>query len=174
MEKKKNIFQLAGEWGFPFGLYMGCAGTASIYSDLYPVLSLVFVAMLAGIPLVVYRLQRRKFIEDDGFTEYSGLWMLGIMLFICGTIVSSLVIALVLQYARPDFMYVQAGRTIEMMGGQAQYAEVKQVLQRMIDEQLMPSGVDVVMSMFWFITFGGSVLSALTALIARRGIKPHH
>ena len=174
MEKKKNIFQRAGEWGIPFGLYLGCAGTASIYADVFPPLAFVFLVMLLGIPVVVYGLQRYKFIEDDGFTEYSGLWMLGILLFICGTIISSLVIALVLQYGRPDFMYVQAERTIEMMRDmpKEQYGEMMHVLQRMIDEQLMPSAIDTVMSMFWFITFGGSVLSAITALIARRDIKP--
>lgn len=175
MEPKKSIFQRAGEWGIPFGLYMACTGVASIFADWFTPLGMIFIVLLLGTPLVVYYFQRRKFIEDDGFTEYAALWMLGIMLFILGAVIAGLIIFLVLQYGRPDFMYDRAQAVIETYSQMPQFkdSEMLHVLKRMVDEKLMPTPIESVFNSFWFISFGGSLLSAITAFIAQRPLKKH-
>jgi hypothetical protein len=169
-EPKKSIYKRAAEWGLPFGLYIACMGVASIYADYFAPLSIIFILMIMATPLVVYYFQRRRFIEDDGFTEYAGLWMLGILLFIFGSVIASFIIYLVLQYFRPDFMYEQARMVIEAYSKipQASDSEVLRVLQRMVDEKLLPTPIEAVFNAFWFITFFGSLVSAITALIAQR------
>ena len=168
-EPKKSIYKRAAEWGLPFGLYIACMGVASIYADYFAPLSIIFILMIMATPLVVYYFQRRRFIEDDGFTEYAGLWMLGILLFIFGSVIASFIIYLVLQYFRPDFMYEQARLVIEAYSKipQASDSEVLRVLQRMVDEKLLPTPIEAVFNAFWFITFFGSLVSAITALIAQ-------
>lgn len=175
MTEKKSIFQRAGEWGIPFGLYLACTAVASIFADWFTPLSVVFFTLLLGTPLVVYYFQRRKFIEDDGFTEYAALWMLGILLFILGAVVAGLIVFLVLQYGRPDFMYDQAQAVIETYSKLPQFkdSELLHVVQRMVDEKLMPTPIEAVFNSFWFISFGGSLLSAITAFIAQRPLKKH-
>lgn len=169
-EPKKSIYKRAAEWGLPFGLYIACMGVASIYANYFAPLSIIFILMIMATPLVVYYFQRRRFIEDDGFTEYAGLWMLGILLFIFGSVIASFIIYLVLQYFRPDFMYEQARMVIEAYSKipQASDSEVLRVLQRMVDEKLLPTPIEAVFNAFWFITFFGSLVSAITALIAQR------
>ena len=169
-EPKKSIYKRAAEWGLPFGLYIACMGVASIYADYFAPLSIIFILMIMATPLVVYYFQRRRFIEDDGFTEYAGLWMLGILLFIFGSVIASFIIYLVLQYFRPDFMYEQARMVIEAYSKipQDSDSEVLRVLQRMVDEKLLPTPIEAVFNAFWFITFFGSLVSAITALIAQR------
>lgn len=169
-EPKKSIYKRAAEWGLPFGLYIACMGVASIYADYFAPLSIIFILMIMATPLVVYYFQRRRFIEDDGFTEYAGLWMLGILLFIFGSVIASFIIYMVLQYFRPDFMYEQARLVIEAYSKipQASDSEVLRVLQRMVDEKLLPTPIEAVFNAFWFITFFGSLVSAITALIAQR------
>ena len=169
-EPKKSIYKRAAEWGLPFGLYIACMGVASIYADYFAPLSIIFILMIMATPLVVYYFQRRRFIEDDGFTEYAGLWMLGILLFIFGSVIASFIIYLVLQYFRPDFMYEQARMVIEAYSKmpQASDSEVLRVLQRMVDEKLLPTPIEAVFNASWFITFFGSLVSAITALIAQR------
>lgn len=169
-EPKKSIYKRAAEWGLPFGLYIACMGVASIYADYFAPLSIIFILMIMATPLVVYYFQRRRFIEDDGFTEYAGLWMLGILLFIFGSVIASFIIYLVLQYFRPEFMYEQARMVIEAYSKipQASDSEVLRVLQRMVDEKLLPTPIEAVFNAFWFITFFGSLVSAITALIAQR------
>ena len=155
-EPKKSIYQRAGEWGIPFGLYMACTAVASIFADWFMPLSMVFMVLLLGTPLVVYYFQRRKFIEDDGFTEYAALWMLGILLFILGAVIAGFIIFLVLQYVRPNFMYEQAQAVIEAYSQipQMQDSEMLHVVKRMVDEKLMPTPIETVFSSFWFISFG--------------------
>ena len=159
IESKKSIFQLAAEWGLPFGLYLACAAVASIYADWFPPLALVFLVLVLGSPVVVCYFQRRKFIADDGFTEYAALWMMGIMLFILGGVVASFIVYLVLQFFRPEFMYEQGRLVIEAYKDMPQMrdSEVLHVIQRMVDERLMPAPIEMVFNAFWFVAFGGSV-----------------
>ena len=171
-EPKKSIYKRAAEWGLPFGLYIACMGVASIYADYFAPLSIIFILMIMATPLVVYYFQRRRFIEDDGFTEYAGLWMLGILLFIFGSVIASFIIYLVLQYFRPDFMYEQARMVIEAYSKipQASDSEMLEILQKMVDRRLLPTPIETVFNAFWFITFGGCLVSAVTALVARRSL----
>lgn len=172
----KSIYQRAGEWGVPFGLYLACAAVASIFADQFQPLSYVFLIMLLGTPVVVYAFQRQKFIEDDGFAEHAALWMLGIMLFILGTVLASFIIYLVLQYVRPNYMYEQAQAAIEAYSKipQAQDSEMLRVLKRMVEKGMLPTPIELVFNAFWFVAFGGSVVSAITAIFARRTIKRDH
>ena len=174
-EPKKSIYKRAAEWGLPFGLYIACMGVASIYADYFAPLSIIFILMIMATPLVVYYFQRRRFIEDDGFTEYAGLWMLGILLFIFGSVIASFIIYLVLQYFRPDFMYEQARMVIEAYSKipEMRDSDLLTVIKRLVNERLMPSPIEVVFNAFWFTTFGGSVTSAITAIVARRTLKRH-
>ena len=173
MENKKSIYQRASEWGLPFGLYMACAAVASIFADWFAPLSLIFFILVLGTPLVVYYFQRRYFIEEDGFTEYAALWMLGIMLFMLGTIFASFIMFLVIQYGRPEFIYDQANQVIKAYSElpEMRDSEFLRVLQRAVDERRLPTPIESVFNAFWFITFGGCITSAITALIAQRRIN---
>lgn len=172
-EPKKSIYQRASEWGVPFGLYLACAATASIFADWFAPLGLIFFVLVLGTPLVVYYFQRRKFIEDDGFAEYSALWMLGILLFLLGTVLASFIVFLILQYGRPGFIYDQAQAAIEVYNKMPQMrdSDLVHVLERMVKEKLLPTPIEMVFNVFWFVTFAGSVTSAITALIAQRPLR---
>ena len=50
MEPKKSIYHRAGEWGFPFGLYLSCAAAASIFADWFVPLNFIFIVLLLGTP----------------------------------------------------------------------------------------------------------------------------
>ena len=41
------------------------------------------------------------------------------------------------------------------------------LIRDLVDKRLMPTPIDMVFSIFWFLSFGGSLVSALTAIIAR-------
>ncbi len=172
-EERVSIYQRASVWGIPFGLYLSCMGVASVFADWFPPLSVILLILLACTPLVVYYYQRRMFIEEDGFSEYAALWMLGIMLFILGSVLASFIMYLVIQYGRPDFIYDQARGALEAYSAMPEMrdSEFLRVLQLMVDERRLPAPIEMVFNVFWFITFGGCVTSALTALVARRRLK---
>ena len=123
------------------------------------------------VPVLCSRvIQRRKFIEDNGFTEYAGLWMLGIMLYILGTVLCSFITFLVITYCRPGFIYEQAQAAVDVYRTMPQMRDNDMVnlLQQAIDDKALPSPIELVMSVFWFVSFAGSLVSALTALVAQR------
>ena len=175
MEMKKSIFQQAGEWGLPFGLYLSCGAVSFIFADWFPPLSVVFFVIMLCTPLVSYYFQRRRFIEDDGFTEYAALWMLGIMLYLLGGVLSSLVAYLILQYGRPGFIEQQAIAAIDVYSKMPQMkdSEMLRMLQRAIDRNMLPTPIELVFNVFWFVAFLGSVTSAITALLAQRRLPRH-
>lgn len=176
MENKKSIFQRAAEWGIPFGLYLACAAMTYIFSDYFLPLSMLFLVMCLFTPVIVYYFQRRKFIEDDGFSEYAATWMLGIMLYLLGTLVASLIVYLVLQYVRPTFMYEQAQVIINASKDNPDMkdSEMLNIIKLMVDKKLMPSPIEIVMNMYWLVTFMGSFTSAFTAWPARSKIRRRH
>lgn len=169
MEQKRSIFQCAAQWGLPFGLYLACTAVVSIFADYFAPLNVLFFVLVLATPVVVYHFQRRKFIEDNGFSEYSALWMLGIMLFILGLLISSLVAYLVLQYGRPGFIYEQAQSAIDIYSTMPEMrdSEVVKSLQLMVDKRILPTPIEMVFTMFWLVSSLGSLTSAVTAAIAR-------
>ena len=175
-EPRQNIYRKASEWGVPFGLYLACAGVTTVFADTFPPLSIIFIILLLGIPLVIYYFQRRFFIEEDGFSEHAALWMLGIMIVLLGTVLASFIIFLVIQFGRPDFVYDQAQVAIKAYSEMPQMkdSEMLHVLQRMVDDHLLPSPIQMVFDVFWFVTFGGCLISAITALIAQRPLPRRH
>lgn len=172
MEETKSVYRQAAENGIPLGLYMSTISVFMLYTDLVPVFSVIALVMLFAGPVVIYRFQRRYFIQQGGFTEYAALWMLGIMMVIFGAIITGAITYVVLQYVRPEYIYDQAQATLDAYNSmpemRAQASQVLDVLQVMIEQNALPTAIEFVFNMFWFVTFSGSVLSAITAAFSSR------
>ncbi|MBR6283846.1 MAG: DUF4199 domain-containing protein [Muribaculaceae bacterium] len=175
MEERKSVFKRGAECGLPMGLYMSVMTLATLYSDKASLLSLLFLVMLLMGPVVIYRFQRQYFLQEHGMTEYSALWMLGILMVIYGALISGAVTLVVLQWLRPTLLYDQAQQFLDLCKAtpdmQAQFGTFVDVVQKMVDENLLPKPIDTVFSTFWFVAFSGSMLSAITAAFANRAIK---
>ena len=172
-EQRISIYQRASVWGIPFGLYLSCIGISGVFVDWFMPLSYIFMILVVCTPLVVYYYQRRMFIEEDGFSEYAALWMLGIMLFLFSTVLASFIMFLVIQFGRPDFLYDQA---LAMIKSSSEIPEMRdsefvRVLQRMVDNRLLPVPIEMVFNTFWLVTSAGCITSAITAIFARRRIN---
>lgn len=173
----KGIFQRAAEWGIPFGLYLTVAAVCFIYADQVDILGFVFMLFTLATPVVIYRYQRRKFLEDNGFTQYAALWMMGCVITLLGALVASLLVYLLLYFARPAFCYEWAQHAIEAYQAVPEMKSsdsIVETLQLAVEQKMLPQLKDVVLTMFWFTAAGGCVTSALTALIAQRKIPPTH
>lgn len=172
MNEQKSLYKQAAENGIPMGLFMSTISLLMLYTDRVPVFSLIALVMLFAGPIVIYRFQRRYFIDEGGMAEYAALWMLGIMMVIFGAIITGAVTYCVLQFVRPNLIYDQAQATIDAYNAipelRVKVADMLDVMQKMIDQNAMPSAIEMVFSMFWFVTFSGSVLSAVTAAFASR------
>lgn len=168
MESRKSLFQQGAEWGVPFGIYLSVMASGFIYSDKHVAISAFALAMLPVIPVLIYRWQKKRFVAEEGMSSFSNLWMLGILIFMCGSLIASTVSYCILQYARPDFFYEQARHVIrqykmapELLNEQTQ--QVVDTLQLMIDRKAVPRNIDFALTGFWACSFFGSLVSALLA-----------
>lgn len=168
MEDRKSLYRYGAERGLGFGIYMSVVSVCSIYADRVPLFSMVVLLMLIALPVVVYKQQRGWAALQGGVSDYASMWMVGILLFLCGALITALVTYAVLRFSRPTFIYDQAQMALEAY---SQFPELRDsqlvgVLRTAIDGGLLPTPIEMVFNSYWFVTFGGCLLSALTAAVA--------
>ena len=167
MKETKSVYRRGADYGVPMGVYMSVMSVCSLYNDRVPMLALVVLVMLVGWPVMICRYQRRYKAEESQ-AEYAALWMAGILMVIYGALITGLVTWAVLQWGRPGFIYEQMQAVVNTYNSMPslQGSELTHVLQQMLDAGQVPSAIEMVMSMFWFVSFAGSVVSAITAVFA--------
>ena len=175
MDERKSVFKRGAECGVPMGLYMSTISLMSLFTDKVPLFSLAVIVMLFVGPYIIYRFQRHYFIEENGMTEYAALWMQGILMVVYGALITGAVTYLVLQYIRPSYIYDQAQMAIDTYNAipsmKAQLGEILDVMQQAIDQNALPTPIELVFQMFWFVTFSGCMLSSITAAFASRRLS---
>ncbi|MBP5497833.1 MAG: DUF4199 domain-containing protein [Muribaculaceae bacterium] len=168
VNKERNLFARGADYGAIMGLWLSAMALSFIYVDKVAPLAIVALVMLTLTPVVVYRYQRREWISSQSKATFSDLWMLGILMFICGSLITGAVTYVVLQWIRPDFIMHQAQMALEIYKSPSlAETQIAPTLESIIKEGLLPTPIQMVMSLFWSTTFMGSLLSALTSAIVR-------
>lgn len=172
MEPQKSLFKQAAEWGVPFGIYLSVMASGFIFSDQHIAISAFALAMVLLIPYVVYRWLRKRYGADEGRTSFSNLWMTGIVIFLCGALIACGVSWAVIEYLRPTYFYDQAQLLIKQYDSAPEafaegMQEVVDMLHLIIEKKAAPRSIDLALTGFWLCSFGGSLLSALTAALIK-------
>ncbi|MCC8070631.1 MAG: DUF4199 domain-containing protein [Bacteroidales bacterium] len=165
----KSPYRRGADDGFYFGLYLSALFLASVCAVKTPFFAFVTMLMMLGVPFIIYYFLRRTYVVERGTSLLSALWMQGIMIFICGSLISGVVAIVYLKWVDPDFVInlVKEARDIYRESDWPQAEETANILQRMIDNHLVPSAISLVIEMIWFSVFTGSLLSVLMGLLAR-------
>lgn len=168
------MYQRSAEHGAVFGIYLTAiflSMTAGVTNQAFSVLVL---ALMCGVPFIIYRWLRQTYRRQNGMADFSALWMEGIATFFFGGLLSSFFAFVYMQVIDPDFiekmmrMSIDAYNQNPWEGGQA----VAEGLQTAIDRHMIPSAISMVIDGMWLIVFSGSILSMLMALLAKmRPIK---
>ena len=160
--------------GIPFGaLLMACSAT-TIFGDKLPILALLSYLLLASIPFVVYRLQRRYYVNQGYLPFHAEVWFYGAVLNLCGALLCALGTWIMLHYLRPYYMseimqqFAEFAKTYKKAMGSDNYKLIRDI----VDKNIYPSLAEYVMTMFWYTSFLGAVGSAITAIFARK-VKPN-
>ncbi len=169
----KSVYKRGAEYGWKFGLYLSALFFAIVYSSQLPFLAYIGMFLLLLIPFVVYGFLRRCYILEGGTSSFSTLWMLGILIFIYGSLICGIVTYVWLQYVMPNYIYDSAQAFIKLYESMPEMknSEGLKVMRMAVDQKMLPSAIEFVFNMIWFTTFFGSVLSIFESLAARmRGI----
>lgn len=161
--------------GIPFGALLLACSMATIFGDRVPLLGAMTYLLLAAIPFVVYRLQRRYYVNQGYLPIHSEVWFYGAVLNICGALICALGTWLVLHYFRPYYMSEIMHQMVDILkeNKQALGKDTYNLFRDIVDKNIYPSLAEYVMIMFWYTSFIGSLGSAITAIFARKA-KPNN
>lgn len=100
----QSPYRRGGDDGLTFGLYLSVMFFAGIFSMKIPVLNLLSTAMMIAVPAVIYIYLRRYFISERGLLSVSALWMHGIVIFGCGSLIACFLMFIYMRWIEPDYL----------------------------------------------------------------------
>ena len=150
----------------------------------YVLAGIPMTALVLGMPFLVYFFLRRTHEAAHRLSLFSALWMQGIVMFACASLIFGAVAFIFLRWIDPGFLKGVLATVAEV------YRDSEQESSRMLAEEsdmilrrgVMPSTSQVVMSLMWMVVFSGSILSMACAMFVKinahiralRGKKQQH
>ena len=166
----KSIYRQAADSGLWFGAYLLIMSVAFMCSLRVPQTSLLIIPLAAGIPCILWRFLRKVRRQQGERCSISALWMAGICLFIFGSLVCAFGSSIYMLAVEPDFInaYVRnALHTITSSPMASEYSMQTQAMYRALESHALPTGMQFIITMAWFTSFAGSLLSLVMAPIVQ-------
>ena len=110
-----QVYREGANKGVIVGVYLSVIFLCAVLSDYVPLLSLVAILLMLGVPFFIYRIMNFIYKKYQRVADFSSLWMLGISLFLGGSLICSLVTYATLEYVLPDYIYNQAEKALELL-----------------------------------------------------------
>lgn len=164
-----QVYREGANKGVIVGVYLSVIFLCAVLSDYVPLLSLLAILLMLGVPFFIYRIMNFIYKKYQRVADFSSLWMLGISLFLGGSLICSLVTYATLEYALPDYIYNQAEKALELYQQMPQIkdSELTKYIKTAIENGLLPTPIEFAIEMLWLTSFSGSMLSLLLAAIIR-------
>lgn len=167
--KPKTIYARGADDGLWMGLYITFAMALVCGSLFTSWLQIPAMAVALGVPFLTYFFLRRTHVAAHGMTVFSALWMQGIVMFACASLIFGAVAFVYLRYVNPGFIQAVFAYLIDFYGGmeeegaQALASELRMVA----DSNAYPRPAVLVLGEMWTVMFSGSLLSMVVGALAR-------
>ncbi len=109
----KSIYTRGAEDGAWMGLLFIAAVALQTLAQGSLLATLIADVLLVAVPAVLWVMLRRSYRYDRLLTTFSGLWMHGIMVFLCGSLILGLVAFMYMRFINPGFIYAQARLAVD-------------------------------------------------------------
>lgn len=159
-----SIFRIGAEDGVLFGVYLSVLVLLMMSGFVNSWLSVASIVLMAGVPFYCYRRLRTSYVKSGGFLQVSALWMQGIVMFICGSLILALVAYVYLRWINPSYFHDLSEMTKEMLSDPAYSGQ--EFSESYIDNIFtIVTPKSYVMELMLLTVFSGSILSLFTAMI---------
>ena len=167
--EQKSVYKRGADDGLFFGIYLIIMFFSSAFSMAVPFAGLLSMLLVLGVPFLIYRFLRRSYVNDSGTTQFSALWVQGITTFFCGSLISGIVALVYMQWINPDFIATQVQSLIDvyMATDWEEGKEIAKVLTKMIEQNLLPTPINIVIESIWLAVFTGSILSMILSIVVQ-------
>lgn len=153
------LFYESGRQGTRFGILFTCMSACLLYSPRIGALSLLLVILgslaMLYLPFALAKVAR----VNQAYSGFAALWMSGIVMYICGALICSLLTLIFLLFLEPGYLDGYVRNLIEQIMAQPNAPKPD------LKDLVIPTPMEFVSSMFWATGFFGSLLSLVLALI---------
>lgn len=167
--EQTSVYQRGARDGLVVGGLMLAMFVCQAVSLRMPWLGLVSNALMLAVPVAAYILMRRDFKQYPAHRQFATVWMHGIMIFICGSLIMAAGSYAYCRLINPDFipdLFRTTGHALMAMPDPS-LADMGRQFEQMIEQRLTPTPIQMAFSLLWFGSFSGSMLSLLLAAIIR-------
>lgn len=169
-----SVYRRGAEDGLVFGAYLSAVVLSIMLTVHIPMLSLLSVVLIAGVPFLAYRYLRRG-VRLRGNTErFFEVWMHGISLFFFGALIMGVVMYVYMRLLDPNYITANIKQAIIVLrdnGGDG--IETARKLQYMLDHKTLPGAIHLTFGTMWLVILSGSILTMLLSFIAIGSERRH-
>ncbi|MCC8039260.1 MAG: DUF4199 domain-containing protein [Bacteroidales bacterium] len=163
--KPKSIFLRGAESGAFMGLFLAMMFILMALSLDWPLLGPITTVMMIAVPFLTYYFLRRSYVKDLGLTKFSELWMEGIVIFACASLIMAVAMLVWMRYVEPMFLNRCLDLAIQVWDQTGNQELVR--MMEVVKENNALRDSDVAMETIWGGIFTGSILSMLVALLVQ-------
>ncbi|MGN0209834.1 MAG: DUF4199 domain-containing protein [Muribaculaceae bacterium] len=169
-QTNRSVFRRGADDGLILGPLMIITVILVAASPFYGWMLIPAFAAIIAVPILSFYLIARGLKEDYPNTPFSATWMHGICMFLGGGIILALFAFIALRWWQPLYFQNLYAFTIDILQSQHDVNNQKLIdqMQMMIDRGLTPSPSDTAFELLYLVSFTGSILSLILALIARK------
>jgi hypothetical protein len=166
-QDSKSIYTRGADDGFFFGIYLSIMFILSALSLYFPIVGYFGTLMAIGVPVIIYKRLKLTYINNNGHCLFSELWLQGIITFACASIILGLVMYIFLKWIQPEFIITEVKTAIAVYNSIDGGQEIADQLQKIADNNLIPTAIQIVIETILLGTFTGSILSMILTWIIR-------
>lgn len=167
--KLASPYRRGADRGYVFGLWFTAIFLTWIFSAQVPLLPLVTLGLLAATPFLVYRLLRTSYVEQGRMVQTSALWVEGITMIMCGSLICAAIVVIYFKWIDPDYMARQLQTVVDMYAstGDESLAEAARMSKAILDNNAVPPASTWTLAMWLFTVSSGSLLAGLMAILVK-------
>lgn len=164
-----QVYREGAYKGLIMGGYLTLLSICTLTSHLSSFASIMTLALLISTPVITFRLMAASFRKYQCVANFSSLWMLGISIFIGGSLICAVTTFAYLQIFDPTYFYDRSTETLAALEKIPELADsdLTRSLRIVIDGGLLPSIIEYCIQMMLATIFCGSILSILIAPFVR-------
>lgn len=166
--KRKSIYKYASEAGVPAGIYLTLMSACFLLSVRMPNLPVFILPLGIGFPFILWLLLRKICKLEPVYMKFSSIWLGGIYTVIFGTLICFFLSALYVVFIEPAFVTLYFNNALQVLEASPlaeEYQSSIMLMREAMNAHILPSGLELLMTISWFTCFTGSLLSLFIALI---------
>lgn len=169
-----QVYREGANKGVGMGIYLTAASIFCLTSHLNPMVALLALALLAGVPVLQYKLLLGVFRKYGCTDNFSSLWMLGISIFIGAALICAAATYCYLEFFDPHYFYDRGQEALSILEQtpELKSSELYSQMKIAVEEGILPSPIGYCVEMIMITVFSGSILTILlTPLVRLRKAK---